>query len=307
MFRIFYKIYFIKFKNTKIDNFYQRVVVRMANLVLPLYFGITNLLFPKKSGIKQTEIGEEFIFSLTSFPDRIHYVWLTIESLLRQTEKPDKILLWLYKGEFESKEKLPKNLLKQELRGLEIRFCDVNLRPHKKYFYTVQEYPEANVITVDDDMFYPPNLLERLKKTHQQYPNSILSPMSTKIIMLNGEIQPYVEWPYNKLNTKPQNSNLILSGSGTLFPKNSLHNDTFDIEKINKLSLTTDDLWLTIMSLRQGVRVVGMNGEFPRFYIIIIIKDNQRLMDNNISGGINDSNLKGLMNYYNLLPSVFED
>ena len=38
---------------------------------------------------------DEIVVSLTTYGNRIHEVYLTIESLLHQTVKPDRIILWL--------------------------------------------------------------------------------------------------------------------------------------------------------------------------------------------------------------------
>ena len=53
------------------------------------------------------------IVSLTSFPQRIYEIHYTIFSLLNQTVKPSKVILWLAKEEFPNLEKdLPDTLLK---------------------------------------------------------------------------------------------------------------------------------------------------------------------------------------------------
>jgi RimJ/RimL family protein N-acetyltransferase len=98
----------------------------------------------KSIGINTTPRREKIIVSLTSYPKRIETTWLAIETLLRQTVKPDKIILWLADTQFESLEKIPRELREQQKRGLTIRFCD-DLKSHKKYFYTMQEYKNKKV------------------------------------------------------------------------------------------------------------------------------------------------------------------
>ena len=57
-------------------------------------------------------IKNDVIVSLTSYPPRIKTVHLTIESLLMQTQRVKKILLWLSPEEFPNKEDdLPSELL----------------------------------------------------------------------------------------------------------------------------------------------------------------------------------------------------
>ena len=110
------------------------------------------------------------IISLTTIPARIDKVWLTIESLLRQQKKPNKIILWLAEDEFEKIE-IPQILQKQQKRGLEIRYCK-NLRSYKKFYYTMLEYPDSYVLVVDDDYVYSERLLAEMMRVSARYPDS---------------------------------------------------------------------------------------------------------------------------------------
>ena len=88
-------------------------------------------------GINRSEIRKiKYIVSLTSFPARINEVWICIDSLMRQTFKPDKIILWLADSQFPDRV-LPESLRKYEKKGLSICWCD-DLRSYKKFFYTIQ-------------------------------------------------------------------------------------------------------------------------------------------------------------------------
>ncbi len=304
MYSVIYKLYFsISSKETKIITFFRSIVIRIINLIVPFYFKMSS---PFQKKLHRND-NPNFIVSLTTFPLRINKVSLTIESILRQKIKPDKILLWLSEEEFPTKNALPKNLLSLEKRGLEIRFCRDNLKPHNKYFYTMLEFPSSNVITIDDDMMYPPDLIKKLKKFHNEYPNSIICPITRKINITNDIILPYKQWKYEKRNSKPSFLYLTMGVGGTLYPPNSLHNSAFNINLIQNKAIMTDDLWLKIMSLLNHTKVVSIAAEYPCFYIPIIYKNNKQLMDNNIEGGENDKVFKALMEYYNLPVSVFKD
>jgi hypothetical protein len=273
---------------------------------LPLVFKLDRR---KKFSLSNTPVDKStpYIVSLTTFPARIRKVWLTIESILRQSEKPDKIILWLYEGEFNGKQSLPANLLELEKRGLEIRFCDSNLMPHKKYFYTMQEHPDAYVITIDDDFFFPPNLLLKIKAFQSEYPESIICPIAKKISISNSRIEPYRKWVYCKKNSGPTNNNLTMGGGGTLFPPYALHEEVFSKDLLIKHALTADDLWLKIMSVKKGTKVVSIAGEFSRFFIPIKNIRDERLMDTNILGGNNDKVFASLLEHYNIPIHVFEE
>lgn len=74
-------------------------------------------------GIETHPAGEQVMISVTSFPARIHEVKYTIYSLLKQTYKPDRVVLWLGEDQFPNQEAdLPADLLKLKENGLTISF-----------------------------------------------------------------------------------------------------------------------------------------------------------------------------------------
>lgn len=96
----------------------------------------------------------ELIVSLTSYGCRVNSVALTIESIFQQTVKPNRIILWLSSDEFLCLEDLPYSLRKLQERGLDILFCE-DIRSFKKLIPTIKLYPEADILTIDDDVLYP--------------------------------------------------------------------------------------------------------------------------------------------------------
>ncbi len=53
-----------------------------------------------RTGIISSREQRPVVISLTTIPSRLDKAWLTIESLLRQSKKPNKIILWLAEDEF---------------------------------------------------------------------------------------------------------------------------------------------------------------------------------------------------------------
>ena len=214
--------------------------------------------FQKQIGIDNDG---EIIVSLTSFPARIDKVWITISSLMNQTLKPKRIILWLAEEQFPEKEKdLPKKLKKMKDRGLEIRFCD-DLRPHKKYYYTMKENPDDIVVTVDDDMLYPENMLEQLWEAHRNNTNIVVCQYAHRITLdEKGEIKPYQEWEscYGE-STDPDMRILPVGCGGVLYPPYCLDKRVFNIEDIKDLCPQMDDLWLKSMALLKGTKAAICN------------------------------------------------
>ena len=104
----------------------------------------------------------ELIVSLTSYPARIGKVHIAIDSLLKQTLKPDRIVLYLADDQFPGREAdLPTELLKCVERGLTISWCE-DFKSHKKLIPALIEYPDAIIVTFDDDIYFEPTRLELL-------------------------------------------------------------------------------------------------------------------------------------------------
>ena len=117
----------------RIDSLMRFTVRNLFNVLVPIYFLLT-----RGKSLNEKKRDKQLIVSLTSFPLRIGRLWIVIETLLRQKVQPDKIILWLAKSQFPNGDfDLPKKLLKQTKRGLEIRFVDEDIRSYKKFYYTL--------------------------------------------------------------------------------------------------------------------------------------------------------------------------
>ena len=271
----------------------RNIIKYLVNFIVPIYYMYTRRFHHLKN-----EKNPEYIVSLTSFPARIKTLHIVIESLIRQSQKPDRIILWLSKEQFEGKEVLPPYLLEQENRGLEIRFVDDDLRPHKKYFYAMQEYPEANIITVDDDIFYPPYMIERLVKTHHKYPTCICCNRAVDFTFENDVLKSYLEWnPVDKKMATMPNFKILPTGvGGVLYPPNSLNKELlFNTDIIKKTCLNGDDLWLNLMARLKSTRTV-ICGKRIGFIPILSTMGVALSRDNIIHG--NDKQISQLIQYF---------
>lgn len=271
------------------------IVYRFIKIFLNLYYPIYCRL---NRDYRYIETKENVIISLTTFPARINSVWLIIETLLRQTYRPQKIILWLAKSQFDSKEKLPKKLLKQEKRGLEIRFCEDDLRSHKKYYYTMKNYPDYFIITVDDDTFYPENLVENLFAAHNRNPGSICCNLGHSIVVKDGKIAPYKEWKLRAEGCDEPSHFLVPIGcEGVLYPPNSLNNNIFDKKQITELCFLADDLWLKAMATLNNVKAVKCQSNTIT-YVNLLTSEISSLNKINVGQNMNDKQMENLLNQY---------
>ena len=276
-----------------------KITYKINKLIAVLLVPIINSL-NKKSG---TDNEGKIIVSLTTFPERINIVWVTISTLMNQTIKPKRIILWLSKTQFPLGEaKLPKKLIKLKKRGLEIRFCD-DLAPHKKYFYSMKEYPNDIIVTVDDDMLYPENHLEQLWEGYKKNSDCIICQYAHKITYdKNGNINPYSLWEscYGE-STEPNLQIMAVGCGGVLYPPHLLDDRLLNKIDIINLCPKMDDLWLKSMEVLKGTKVSICNtGSLIYFDVIGTRKSG--LQHVNALQNKNDEAIKAIINKY---PDVY--
>lgn len=260
----------------KIYGIWNMLVCYAANVVLPVYFICTQSSMKHRLRHNDNALEKpQVVMSLTSFPKRLPRLWLVIECLLRQTVKPDRLILYLTASQVPDIEKLPRRLLAQRRRGLEIRLCDKPIRSHTKYFDAMQQFPESIVITVDDDLFYRSTLVERHLKHHGDHPDCVITNWAK--VVISGKSR-YDRWPDAAEPTLAKNL-MILGVSSVLYPPHSVHPDAFDPGNIQKLSLTADDVWLSAQIFRQGTPVYFTAEEFRS--LPVLIRNNETLISGN--------------------------
>ena len=271
-------------------------------LVYKINKGLVNLLYPlDHKKMRGVDPDSPVIVSLTTYPARIGQVRLAVSSLLRQTMKPRKVILWLAEEQF-TQGGIPESLRKLESQGLEIRSCE-DLKPHKKYYYAVQEYPDCWIVTADDDIFYPEDHIERLWRAHDKYQDAVVCRWSHRIgFDAKGGFVPYNDWADNG-EEPPAYATLAVGCNGILYPPGSLPKETFDPAVIAETALYTDDLWLKCMEIRNGRRAVNCD-EIPLIYFNILSTRKSGLWKDNIGESAENDKVWGrLMERY---PDVWE-
>lgn len=242
------------------------------------------------------------IVSLTTIPSRIKAVSVVVEIMLRQSLKPDKIVLYLGEEFFQNVE-LPKELIDLTEKGLEIRYRK-DLKPHTKYFYAMQEFRDDIIITVDDDILYPRTLIENLVNSYKKYPKAVSCMRAHKITYeSDGSILPYNKWIGRvKGNMRPSHKLLATGVGGVLYPPNCFNKMAFDVDKIKELSFKADDIWLKVMEWINDIPVV--KAKYGKG-ITLIVKDTQEvnLVDDNLNNNRNDIYMNNLLKEYNFSPS----
>jgi len=257
----------------------------------------------------------EIIVSMTSYPPRINHLQPVLKSIFKQKQKPDKVVLWLATSEFPHQEDdLPAYLLNLSQKNkICIEWCQ-DLKPHKKYFYALQKYRDSIVITIDDDLIYPRDMIKCLLASYQKFSHAV-SAMRSHVMHPQGDkFAPYTHFTYeqNEIIGVPSMRLLATNGAGSLFPPRLLDLQYFDEDLIKNLSLYTDDLWLKTIEVLSKVPVVQ-----PRpFKGLRYVKNSQQIglfYDNTLRGG-NNTNLEKIRKWADskfgkncLWQKIFED
>ena len=254
-------------------------------------------------GVYSPKRDQEIIISLTSFPARIEAAYYAVKSLMLQSLKPDRIILWLAEKQFENIE-LPQKLIDLKRFGLEIEYCD-DIKSHKKYYYAMRNFKSSIIVTYDDDIIFPEDSLEKLYKKHLQFKDCVVCNRGLEITLdKNNRVAPYGAWKVlSKEGTKYPSIKIMPStGGGTLYPVDALDATVFDLDSIFECALTADDLWMKTMSLLKGTKVIKTT-KYHRTFTVVEGSQTEHLGKQNVTEGQNDIDVKKLIAKY---PEAFE-
>ena len=209
---------------------------------------------PKRNCLNKSKRKERVIISITSFPARIPYINKVILSILNQTFKPDKIVLWLAKPQFPNQEcELPKALLSLCQYGLEIAWVEKDLKSYKKLLPALKNYPDDIIVTADDDVYWKKNCLEILMSSFEKEPAAIHCHNITRIQKVDGHYDSI------KKTEGMKNSvlycNKLVGNAGVLYPPHCLDQEVFNEKKMLELAPTSDDIWFWCMALKNNTKI----------------------------------------------------
>lgn len=253
--------------------------------------------------------GTEVIVSLTSFGKRINEVYLAIESVMQGTLKPNRIILWLAENEFRGKA-LPQTLQRQQKRGLQIELCE-DIRSYKKIVPTMTKYPDACVVTIDDDAMYEFDLLENLIRAHRENPDDICACRLHRIA-LDDRKRPrsYLKWELLVYPENKSNLHFLTSGGGALFPPHCFDEEFFNEDAFMSLCPYADDVWINAMIWKSGKQICKAytHSRWGCDYVDISVDQERSLSEKNLDASScqNDVQIKAVMDRYDLYHYLVE-
>ena len=201
---------------------------------------------------------EQVIVSLTSFPAAIQYAIQAIRSVLNGSVLPDKVVLYLTLSQFDDCG-LPPELVKLTDNPIfEIHDYDNDIRSYRKLIPALKDFPDAVIVTIDDDAEYHKNMLRSLLRLHSRFPNAVLA---HRVRHIRWDA-PYREWKKYKWHhfllkrIHDGYANLPTGVAGILYPPNSLKKEMLDIKLFTKIAPTMDDIWFWAAAVANGTKII---------------------------------------------------
>lgn len=260
-------------------------------------------------GISEESVdGEQYVVSLTTHGSRIERAFQAIESIFQQSRKVQKIVLYLSDKEFQGKE-LPLFLQKQMERGLDIRYVK-DIGPYTKLIPALRDFPDVNIITIDDDHIYPLDLIDRLISAHSMNPKVVCCINACLIEMKDGALcnttNPFIPYYVETYTSSPHH--FALGYAGVLYPPHALHEEVFNEEKFMKLCPKADDIWFKAMELLQGTPVLRLPTSLQEMKLFWQHEDPtyqyMGLKKVNVDKSKNYVQLKAVLDYYKLYDKL---
>lgn len=298
------------FSENLIDKIYKEfklLFLLFLGCFFRVYLSLINLFSFGKEKIAEECRVDGLIVSLTSIPSRFDKLHLVLESLCRQSIRPQKIVLWL-SNEHRNKEfeylrenEIPKKILDFKSRGVEIIFTD-DIGSFRKIIPALKAYPECSIVTVDDDIIYKKNMLKILVDAHYKEPRAIVCLRSRTIKKLSSsELLDYSKWKLND-NQKKKGLNIFFNtGAGTLFPPRIFSSEVLNTEAFLRLSPFSDDIWLNSMRILNNVETLSLGN---RQYFFLQQKSPNALSEINWNNSYNNKQLKKVFSEYSLYEKI---
>jgi len=241
------------------------------------------------------------VVSLTTIESRFSVLHLALRSLLSQSCPPRLIVLWVHHSLLA---KLPEKVRCLEGQRFKIMGSDQTCS-HRKLVESLKIFPDAVIVTSDDDVMYPHDWLERLWREHLRYPDAVVAHECRRIgYTKEGELLPYIGWKAESPGASSETTMAIGNG-GVLYPPGVLHPDVTDRSLYDRLAPKADDIWFKAMSYRLGTAVRKTNAPIPA-PVPVLNTQRSALKNFNIKEDGNRLQWLQICDYYGLSPRVVD-
>jgi hypothetical protein len=266
----------------------------------------------KNAATGGSSLSEEYIVSLTTYYDRFNSAHLAIESLLAQKcSRPFAVHLYLIDTDIQKNGGvIPPRIEALREEGLKIFVRNVDHRSYNKLFFALRENPVSAIVTADDDILYPDDLLERLTRKSLEHPECIVCNYGYMLSFdRKGRFRHYYELLDTGEGPHPQREYptirlLPLGVGGVLYPPNALGDIVFDAGLFSRVCPYNDDIWFKMASLEKNTLCVQTGAENIK---LVTVEDRQEnnLTETNVKMGMNDRQFEACFEHFpNLLDKL---
>lgn len=283
------------------------LIKKLFNTKLHLRFLFNPIIriFARNLGdFKYTNCSERdipIVVSLTSYEDRFKDLEISLYSLLTQSLKPDRIILWL-SDEIKSINDIPYEITRYIKNGLEIRFVK-DIGSYTKAIYAFKEFSDCIIVTADDDIYYPKHWLSKLYHSYIAHPDDIQVHRAhrAEFDADTNRFFPYENWEKHTNKETADYNNFLTGVGGALYPPNCFSNEVLRKDVFLKHAPYADDIWFWVMAIihNRKIRVVKNHINTLTCTNIFrqIFNSSKSLYAINVNGH-NDKQLDNLLSYY---------
>ena len=260
-----------------------------------------------KTGLNQVQREHKIIVSLTSYGRRVSSILpITIYSLFRQKTRPDHIILWLDSDNWND-EVLPTSIKRLKQFGLEVRYCE-DIKSFKKIVPTLELYPDALIVTADDDLFYKKTMISDLYSNYLADSTRLYVHRAHRPTFDSAEnLQPYDMWQ-TAVNDSSESPLFPTTGGGCLYHRSFLYKDVCNKDLFMSLTPKADDVWLYFMAVLVHTPITVLKNRFWGSYISLdtfyqYFHSGSNLSQSNRKESLNDVQITNVMRHYSIEPS----
>lgn len=230
-----------------IERILSKCAMRARYTVWPIEVLYENGNTPRTVGMDTSNLGMEPIVSLTTISSRVDRVSQTIDCIAKQTLKPHSINLYISEAPYlldQGIQRQNEHLRRIADMGANI-YLTSNIGPYRKQYPLLQQLRDANaspetlIVTMDDDVLYPVDVLAQLVGA-ARFDDAVVAHRGREIAFDGGRLKPYSE--FKAPMSKKSQYNLGTGKNGIAYRLK--HFPVDPTEYIGPwLAPTADDIW----------------------------------------------------------------
>lgn len=240
----------------------------------------------------ETKREHQIIVTLTAQREYFKELQITIFSILNQSLKPDRIILWLDE-ETESLATLPYEITRFIKNGLEIRFAK-DVKNYTGSVYAFKEFKDSIIVTANNNIYYRKDWLKRLYLSYITNPDDIHVHCAQRVLLTNGATVVLREGTIYVSQESAEYNNFLLGDGGVLYPPGCFSKEALRDDIFTKYAPDYDDIWFWIRGVIQNKKIRVVKNHYSTLIAVNIFK---KLFDKSYENNF-DLQFKSLMDLY---------